>query len=66
MTCKLHIPYLYDPTTETYSCDCGAVQETKADRALGRKFWREPPRTHVKEFDKVEFVKHLIRQGLAE
>lgn len=33
MSCKLHIPYLYNPRTRTWSCKCGAVKETDADRA---------------------------------
>ncbi len=42
MTCKLHIPHLYDPKTETLRCDCGAVVIRKEDALNRGEGWYTP------------------------
>jgi hypothetical protein len=34
MTCKLHIPYCYNPETETYQCECGAVKYDATEMSM--------------------------------
>jgi hypothetical protein len=41
-TCKLHIPWRYDPQRAERTCDCGAVVQTDIEHAAGiRPHWRE-------------------------
>jgi hypothetical protein len=37
MTCKLHIPCLYNPITRVTTCECGAVRISDAEAAWKRQ-----------------------------